>query len=100
MNQQKIKYHQIIALGFNENPSDDSVYFNEFGFEYVIITLQLSKYIFIDWAKETQLCKMVRINKASDIVAEMPIKDLEQLKEIINFFKSEKSNNAIFTTAC
>ena len=40
---EKIPYHKIIALGFTEEVCHDSVYFNEFGFDYAIISFNVTK---------------------------------------------------------
>lgn len=92
MEQEKIKYSEVIALGFTEDDmQSDEVYFNEYGYNYCIITKELTKKIYLDWAKETQLCEMVRIDntKHCNVKAELPIRNLEHLKEIINFFSDE-----------
>lgn len=88
MKQEKINYSEIMALGFTEDIQHDSVYEAEHGFAYCIITLKVSKKIYFDWAKETKLCKMVRLSnpKTGDIGNEMPIKNLEHLKELVVFF--------------
>lgn len=88
--QEKIQYSEIIALGFTEDPSHDSIYFDQFGYDYVIITKKLSKKIYLDWEKSTQLCKLVRLKKVKtgDIAKIYQIKNLKELKEIIDFFKN------------
>lgn len=91
MEQKKIKYSDVMALGFDTEVSPDSVYFDEYGYEYEIITKRLTKTIYIDWAKETQLAEMVRgCKKQKDVYNKMPIRDLEHLKELINFFTKTK----------
>lgn len=92
MTQEKINYDEIMALGFTEDVQSDKCYEAEHGYAYCIITLQVSKKIYFDWAKETKLCKMVRLSKpkTGDIGNEMPIKNLEHLKELINFFSDRK----------
>lgn len=91
MEQEKIKYSEVIALGFTEDVQIDEVYYNQYGFDYCIITKELTKKIHIDWEKETQLCKMIRIDspKRGNIKAELPIRNLDHLKEIINFFSDD-----------
>jgi len=98
--QQKIKYSEIMSLGFKEEETSDKIYFKEFGFPYCIITLKLTKKIYLDWAKETQLCQMVRIKdtKNCDILKRMPIKDLQHLKEIIDFFSDKKVEKFDYST--
>lgn len=92
MKQEKINYSEIMALGFSEEVQSDKCYEAEHGYSYCIITKQLTKKIYLDWAKETKLCKMVRLSnpKTGDIGNEMPIKNLEHLNEIINFFSDKK----------
>jgi len=91
MEQEKINYDKIMALGFTEEVNSDSVYEAEHGYSYCIITKQLTKKIYLDWQKDTKLCKMVRLSKpkTGDIGAELPIKNLDHLKEMINFFSDE-----------
>lgn len=88
MNQEKIKYRDIIGLGFTEEMQNDTVYKSIYGYPYTIITKDLTQNIYLDWAKETQLCKLVRIDNPEDcnVMAEMPIRNLKHLEEIIWFF--------------
>lgn len=90
-NQKRIKYSEVMALGFKEEECGDNVYFNEFGYPYCIITLDLTKKIYLDWAKETQFCEMIRIDnpKFNNIKKRMPIRDLNHLKEVINFYSDK-----------
>ena len=92
MEQEKINYDEIISLGFTEELSEDKSYFAEHGFDYVIITKDLTKKIYLDWAKETKLCEMVRLDSpnSGNVVKRMPIRNLEHLKELVNFFSNEK----------
>jgi hypothetical protein len=91
MEQEKIKYKDVMNLGFNEQKCYDSVYEAEYGFQFCIISKDLTDTISLDWAKETQLCKMIRVKdkESGDIASEMPIKNLDHLKEIINFFTNK-----------
>ncbi len=98
MKQEQINYSEIIDLGFDEQiVSSDKVFFRKYGFEYTIINLELTKTIYIDWSKETQLCELIRINSANkaDIMARMPIRNYEHLREIIGFYidKDQKDEN-------
>ena len=100
MEQEKINYSEIMALGFTEEVNSDSVYEAEHGYSYCIITKQLTKKIYLDWQKDTKLCKMVRLSKpkTGDIGAELPIKNLDHLKEMINFFSNEKEQTFDYST--
>ena len=94
MEQVKIDYDKIMDLGFTEDIQSDSIYEAQHGYAYCIITKNLTKKIYLDWEKETKLCKMVRLSspKTGYIGAELPIKNLEHLKEMINFFSDEKED--------
>lgn len=85
---EEINYKEIIDLGFKETFSDDDVYFNQYGYQYSIIELKLTKHIYIDWDKPTRICSLIRINnkKECNIMAKYKIQGLEELKKIINFF--------------
>ena len=92
MKQERIHYADVMALGFTSQLVKDDVYFNEYGFDYCIINKNLTPLIYLDWAKETGLCEMCRIDNEQDacIVKRLAIRDLYHLKEIVNFFSDEK----------
>jgi len=100
--QEKIKYHEIMALGFKEEICNDNVYFKEHGFKYAIITLTLRTHIYLEWDKATQLTEMIRVNRDDKILKRMPIKNLDHLKEMIDFFsdKPVSQDYNAYTTAC
>jgi len=100
--QEKIQYSDIMALGFSEEISSDSCYFNQFGYEYAIISLFLTKKVEVIWAKETQLAEVLRIDgqKEMNIIKKMPIKNLEHLKELVEFFSDEKKEVYSYTGCC
>ena len=75
-------------LGFKESFESDSVFFNEFGYDYTIISKKLHKGIIVYWEKSTQLCELIR-HKKGIVKNRFEIKTLEQLKEIINFFENK-----------
>lgn len=81
-----MEYSEIINLGFKEEIVNDKVYFNQFGFDYAIITLQLTKSIYLDWSKDSQICKIVRTDKLHNILSQKQIKSFDDLKAIIYFF--------------
>ena len=91
MTQEKIDYDKIMALGFIEEIYSDSVYEAENGYAYCIITKNLTKKIYLDWEKDTKLCKIVRIDspKECNVMAEIPMINLEQINTIIDFFSNK-----------
>jgi hypothetical protein len=92
MNQEQIDYSDIIDLGFKTEPQSDSVYFNQYGYEYCLFTFKLTSLIYIDWAQESRTCQMIRIDhtKTMNIMKRMPIMNLDHLKQIIDFFTNNK----------
>jgi len=92
MEQETINYSDIMNLGFTEEFIEDTVYFKQFGFQYSIVQLKLTKKIYIEWTKETQLCEMVRIDnkKRCNIMERMPVKGLDHLSELVDFFCDKK----------
>jgi len=87
--QEKIDYIDVINLGFKEENTDDDIFFNTYGFQYKIVTKQLTKKIYIDWYSVERTCKLVRVDspKTGNIIAEMKLLNLEQVKQIIDFYE-------------
>ena len=92
-NMKEIKYKDVMDLGFKETFSHDNVYFNQYGYEYSIVELKLTKHVFIDWEKSSRICTMIRINNKEEcsIMARYEIQNLRELKDIIDFFIDKKS---------
>ena len=93
--QQKIKYSDIMSLGFTEEFVGDSVYQSEYGFEYSIINKDLTNDIYLSWRKETQLCDIYRKDKDDNILSKAPVNSLEHLNEIIDFFKKNTKKDCV-----
>ena len=101
MKNPQIKYKDIMSLGFTEDRTPcDQVYYNEYGFKYRIYQLQLTDTIYLDWQKETRLCKLVRIDHPDkgNIRGVIDIEDLNHLKQIVKFFSD--GYTADFRNAC
>lgn len=93
MKQEKIHYRDIMDLGFNEEICSDSVFFDEFGFDYTIITFKITNKVYLDWDKVTQLCELVRIDspKTCNIKKKMKIMNLNELKKVLEFFSNKEN---------
>lgn len=97
----KINYDEIMALGFKEKPMQDDVYERQNGYPYVLITKKLTKKIYLEWEKETKICKIVRLkSKKTGDIANTKVLTLNQVKEIIEFFGKapEKSCGVILVS--
>lgn len=99
MKQERIKYKDIMSLGFKEEKQSDSVYFDEYGFDWCIIEKKLTSKIYLNWKKETQFCEIIRLGKGKDasIMRRKPVKNLAQLKEIVDFFCDKDENITTYT---
>lgn len=88
--QQQIRYKDVMELGFIETQCPDNVFRDEYGYDYKVVEFKIAKLISIYWDIETRTCELIRINNNvdCDIRARYPIKNLEELKTIIDFFKA------------
>lgn len=88
MEQEEIRYDDIMELGFTEEIQKDKIWEGQYGFPYAIIYKDLTKKIQLDWCQATRKCRLIRINNAREgsIVAKYPVKNLEELKTIVKFF--------------
>ena len=95
MKQEKIKYSDVMSLGFTEEIVKDSVYYDTYGYDYAIINKDLTKKIYLDWEKDKRTCKIVRIDspKTCNIMSESPVVNLQHLKDIIIFFCNKKQQD-------
>lgn len=89
--QNKINYSDIMDLGFKEEIASDSVFEAQNGYPYGIVTKHLTKKIFLDWCKETKICKLVRTTKSGDVLSEIQNLKIEDVKTIINFYSNDKT---------
>jgi hypothetical protein len=82
-----IKYIDVIRLGFKIEKANDNVYFNEYGFNYEIITFKLSENCEIDWAKESHKCEILKCDSEGNVLKKINIPNLEELQKIIEIYE-------------
>jgi hypothetical protein len=75
-----------MALGFDEEIGHDPIYEAQYGFHWAIISLRLTKRIYLQWDKETRLCWIYRMDKGERIQAKRPIFNLNHLRDVVAFF--------------
>jgi len=95
MKSEKIQFCDVMSLDFVEKKQFDPVYYEIFGFDWSIIQLDLSDTVYLDWSKETQLCELIEIDSLyhGNIIKREPVRDLNQLKEIIKLFLKKRRVN-------
>lgn len=82
----EIRYKDIYDLGFKSLKINDKVFYETYGYDYIYFYLNLTKRIRVEWCQVRRTCEMVRYDKEDNVKARMPIRDLQHLKEMINFF--------------
>lgn len=98
MIQHQINYKEVIDLGFKRKDlGNDSVFFNQYGFEWFIVIMKLKKGIYAEWDCTTKEVELVHYEK-ENVIGRMPIVDLEHLKKMITFFKGEKKVETNYQT--
>lgn len=86
----EIDYEDIKSLGFETEKVKDELFYNQNGYHYKIVTLRLTKSVFVDWDIETRMCELQRRSKHGTILGRMIVHNLDHLKEIIDFYDDEK----------
>jgi hypothetical protein len=92
MEQKEIWYKDIKRLGFKIEESPDKVYFDQYGFPYSVVYINLTKHVSIEWEQETRLCRMLNCDKEGNIIGNIPIQDLAHLEQMIEFFKGKEKD--------
>jgi hypothetical protein len=84
--QEKINYQDVIDLGFKRSDESDNIFFKQNGFDWFLVTRNLTKRIYLDWDCETHLVQMIRVDKEQTIKGRIYIKNLEEVERVIRFF--------------
>lgn len=82
----KIRYQDVIDLGFRHIEDSNEVWRKEKGFEYFRVEYKLTKRQFIEWDVEDRTCTVIRIDKDYNILHKWTLPDLETVKHIISLF--------------
>ena len=97
MNQDEINYIDCIKLGFKKESSHDRVWFNQYGYDYFILSKTLvsnkKEYILLDWDLRTNFVRLIRCNVSGSILGSLPIENLEHLKQVDKFFTNNTENS-------
>jgi hypothetical protein len=79
----------MVDLGFKREESDDSIFFDKYGYEWFWLRLSVSKRLYFEWDCNTHTVELWRINKGSDVLGKLSIGTKNQLLELIEFYKKE-----------
>jgi len=86
---EEIKYSTLIDLGFKRTDIEDSIFFDQYGYNYFIVYLKLTKHFYINWDTKTRHCQLIRQDKDKNIKARFDICNLIELKKYIEFFTAK-----------
>jgi hypothetical protein len=80
----------MIDLGFKRKDQSDSLFVDQNGYEWLLVEMKLAKGFYLNWDSETHQVELVRWRpKNGDILGRLPIFSMDELKEIIEFFKKK-----------
>jgi hypothetical protein len=83
-------YKEVIDLGFVREDLGDSVFFDQNGYDWFVVTMKLDKGIQLEWDCETHTVTLNRYNKKYDRLGKIDVPNLFTLKSIINFYTDKK----------
>jgi len=90
--QEKIKYIDVMDLGFKRIDENDTVFLKKYGFDWFIVEKKISKSLYLSWDCVERTVQLIRIDKKSNILAKMNIQNLKILRSIIDFFSATKED--------
>jgi hypothetical protein len=86
----KFRYKDMIDLGFVQKQQYDNVFLDQHGYEWFLVEMKLAKGIYLTWDSETREVELVRWKpKTGDILGRMPMFSIEEIKEVIEFYKKK-----------
>lgn len=84
---EKVKYSDLIKLGFERYEMNDRAFFDENGYDDFIMEFKIKNIWFV-WFPEEKTVYMRHIKK-HDILASMELAKIEQVRLFIEFFKAK-----------
>ena len=82
--QEEIAYKCLLDKGFKrKNLGSDKVFFNEFGYEWFILSKKLAKNWFMNWDPSTRKVELLKEDKAGFILIRERMKDEEEVDRFI-----------------
>lgn len=85
-----ITYKQAIDLGFKRQDQHDSVFFDDNGYDWFLVTMKLAKRVELDWDCQTHDVTMYRYDRDANVKGMIPLENIESVKEMIDFYKKTK----------
>ena len=83
----KFDYKDLLNDGFKREDCNDSVFFDQYGFQYFIFTKELRKNFYFDWNVNTQELTLVKTNYEYNIIYKKIVDSIEEYKLIEELLK-------------
>ena len=85
----KFDYKDLLDNGFKREDCNDSVFFDQYGFQYFIFTKELRKNFYFDWNVNNQELTLVKTNYEYNIIYRKIVDSIEEYKLIEELLKNE-----------
>jgi hypothetical protein len=83
----KFDYKDLLNNGFKREDCNDSVFFDQYGFQYFIFTKELRKNFYFDWNVNNQELTLVKTNYEYNIIYRKIVDSIEEYKLIEELLK-------------
>jgi hypothetical protein len=84
----KFDYKDLLNNGFKREDCNDSVFFDQYGFQYFIFTKELRKNFYFDWNVNNQELTLVKTNYEYNIIYRKIVDSIEEYKLIEELLKN------------
>jgi len=78
-----IKYKELIDLGFTREVCSDSVFFDEYGYNFFILNFDIHKYFKLSYCAEDEFVELLVLDDKNTILHKDRIKDIEVIKRLV-----------------
>lgn len=85
MEQQEVKYIDLINLGFEIITLDDDIFFKQYGFQNFSLEMRVAKQFYFSWDCNTRKVRLTRGGQ-KNVKSQIKVQDLDHLKLLIDFF--------------
>jgi hypothetical protein len=85
----KFNYIDLLNEGFKREDCNDSVFFDQYGFQYFIFTKKLNTNYYFDWDINTQKLSIVKHDYEHTILFKQEITSEEEYNFIYKLLKNE-----------
>jgi hypothetical protein len=85
-----ITYKEVMLLGFVREEKSDQVFYDQHGYNWFLVQKKLAKGFYLSWDCTEHTVELVRWNpKNGDILDRLPMYSVEEIEEIIEFFRKK-----------